>query len=85
MNRKDYDCKDGFKYITSQQKEVGKCCGASYNPKSGYEKCKNREKCSLYQEYEKSENKWEVQDWICRLPIKWFRKCKLYEKGGQND
>lgn len=79
MNRKDYDCKDGFEYITSQQKEVGKCCGSSYNPKVGYKKCKNRENCNLFNNYARTEKQYEIPDYICRLPIKWFRKCTLYK------
>lgn len=85
MNRKDYDSKDGFEYITGQQKEVGKCCGTTYNQKSGKEKCKNRENCNFFKNYEKTEKQYDIPDFIFCLPIKWFRRCNLYKikKGGK--
>lgn len=79
MNRKDYDSKEGFDYITSEQKEVGKCRGESYNNKLGLEKCKNRENCNLFKNYEKTEKQYEILDYISCLPMKWFRQCNLYK------
>lgn len=86
--RKDYDSKDGFMYATLQQKEIGKCRGynSPYNSRI-VERCIYRDMCPLYDEFIK-DTKREFEDYMNKIPKKWFRKCYLYrvktkEKGGE--
>jgi hypothetical protein len=87
MNRKDYDCKDGFMYATSQQKIIGKCRGfnSPWNSRI-VEKCIYREMCPLYEAFIKDTAQ-KFKDYMNEIPKKWFRKCCLYrvnfEEGGK--
>lgn len=85
--RKDYNSKDGFMYATSQQKEIGKCRGfnSPWNSRI-VESCIHKEMCPLYDAYKKDTVR-EFEDYMNKIPKKWFGKCYLYrakiDEGGE--
>ena len=85
MNRKDYDCKDGFLYALIQTKECGKCRGynSPWNSRK-VEHCIYVNQCKFYQAYRKDTIR-EFHDYMNDIPVKWFRKCTLYrvKEGGE--